>query len=1113
MRRLTVFLMTSLAVACTDAEKVDSGVADDPGDSGVTDSEDSGEGVDSGDTAASADPGCVLAHVDGLVLDRTGGDSLSLVLHCEDATAVDGAEVRLPDLDVTVSVSGAAESDGTTWKGKSLSELEELVAEKGLAFGMDVSHYDLDGELRVVPPATDVVDAVRFHDSHADFSDTVTDGRGQLTGFGLDIAQVVVQQIDRDTGVVDHDGDGTAEDVHVWAASVAHDVGAGMLSVGLDVCGLDAESTCSPAAVATLPFDPTAAPDGHAHYGSDPGYRLPLLAVEHTVGKQEAAFGATTLTSTGVAVQVVRHTAAGTDVGPQVALEAADLGLSAGAGVHVAALHSAYTFGAASAREAVGTLTLAGVGEAARTGEVVVWGAKVAAGGTKPEGVWNSKLTAATAFPAATQLIAGMGTEVLVFFTQSDDGALTATSYHAKSGEVLGTLELDDVSGPFLAVDSAPADFDGDGTPELVVHAVDEDGVLYTAHGELSARYGFAKADVYTPWGDGRAPTTPPTIEVGDDFEFESSIDELDVYIVSRSGRAVDGGPVWATGWTVERDNTEALGKPPIVQDVLAVDATAALVAPGGDSCGDTAKGFCGLVLAQTEPGDTGAVVSGDAVSVVSTTWAGEATRGIPVVQTEGFVVVLEGGVFVVYDAAGNRLGDPLPFDPNVPVSAAERGGELVVFGGTGDVEGRSVATGDLAIVWVDRDGGQGTAVLRSADEFQIPEKVVMEKDGDFYGRSSGDGSHGITLTYSAASRGDVGGWSSILHYGRVVVDEPPGAGETIELDPADFPTVGSASAETDDLADGAYGLKHPLSPGMPLGPGPVMMRKGRAKKRPVAPDPRYGGMRPVGDLTGVTTVADWTAESETDDLLAVVPMETGTACPLATVLVPGTSLDSAANVAGTVVLATSDREDCADLAVPVGALDIDGEGAEWAVLAQADPDAGTTRLRELVWDGEAWLLLPGVTLPVATLSAVNTGDLDGDGVQDLLLDLPADGDRPATRLSLHTRGRSLAPLDATGTDFAAAPSISEDTLAEAIAALDPTVDLDGLDSVRHGLTAADEPWFVVTDDLAGQWILGLCYGGNTALASCGWSRDEAAAYQGRGRRRAKHLRTWESIL
>ena len=424
-----------------------------------------------------------------------------------------------------------------------------------------------------------------------------------------------------------------------------------------------------------------------------------------------------------------------------------------------------------------------------------------------------------------------------------------------------------------------------------------------------------------------------------------------------------------------------------------------------------------------------------------------------------------------------------------------------------------SVATGDLAIVWVDRDGGQGTAVLRSADEFQIPEKVVMEKDGDFYGRSSGDGSHGITLTYSAASRGDVGGWSSILHYGRVVVDEPPGAGETIELDPADFPTVGSASAETDDLADGAYGLKHPLSPGMPLGPGPVMMRKGRAKKRPVAPDPRYGGMRPVGDLTGVTTVADWTAESETDDLLAVVPMETGTACPLATVLVPGTSLDSAANVAGTVVLATSDREDCADLAVPVGALDIDGEGAEWAVLAQADPDAGTTRLRELVWDGEAWLLLPGVTLPVATLSAVNTGDLDGDGVQDLLLDLPADGDRPATRLSLHTRGRSLAPLDATGTDFAAAPSISEDTLAEAIAALDPTVDLDGLDSVRHGLTAADEPWFVVTDDLAGQWILGLCHGGNTALASCGWSRDEAAAYQGRGRRRAKHLRTWESIL
>lgn len=186
--------------------------------------------------------------------------------------------------------------------------------------------------------------------------------------------------------------------------------------------------------------------------------------------------------------------------------------------------------------------------------------------------------------------------------------------------------------------------------------------------------------------------------------------------------------------------------------------------------------------------------------------------------------------------------------------------------------------------------------------------------------------------------------------------------------------------------------------------------------------------------------------------------MDTGSSCPLATVFVPGTSLDATANVAGAVVPSTSDREDRAELAIPVGAI-------------------------------------------------------DGDRAQELLLDLPARGDHPATRLSLHTRGRSLAPLDARGTDFGAAPAISQDALNEAVAALDPSTDLDGLDSLRAGLTTAAEPLIVVIDDRGNQSVLGLCHGGNTALASCGWSRGEASAYQRPSRRRAKHLRTWQSIL
>jgi len=1117
MRRLTVSLMSLLAVACADADKSDTGTEPGPSDTADTDTTDTGDTGDTGDIGEDRDPACELVHIDQLVLDRAGGDSLSLVLTCDDATAVGSAEVVLSELDRTVHLSGSADADGTTWRGKSLSELEELVAEKGLSFGMDVAVYDLDGELRVAPPGEDVVDGVRFHDLHTDFSDTPTLGRGQHTGFGLDIAQVVVQQIDRTSGLVDYDGDGSTESIRAWAASVERD-GSGNLDIGLDVCPLDG-TTCSPAAALSLPLDTTHLPDGHALYGTDPGYRLPLLAVEHTVGKQEVAFAPTTQTSTGLSLQVVRHTSDGVEAGGRVDVKASDLGLSTSAGVHVVATHVEYRLGQASVDDAVGTVTLAGLGESARGGEVVLWGAKLAAGRSSVEAAWTATVSASTAFPAASQLIAGMGTEVLVFFTQGDDGALSAASHDAKTGRLLGNLVLDDVVGPFLAVDSAQADFDGDGTPELVVTAVDENGVLHTVVGELSSAVGFAKADVYTPWGDARAPFVPPLMQAGDPFDFETSIEELDVYISSRGRRAVYGGHVWASGWTVASDDVDALGKAPDTLEVLALGASAAMLAPGADACGDAVDGFCGVVLSQSgdiEIYDNEDILSGASqsgpVSVTSTTWAGGAARGVPVVRTESFVVVLQGGAYVVFDASGSQLGEPLPLDPNLPLSAAEKGGELVVFGGTGDIASRELSTGDLAIVRVDRDGEQGTAVLRAVEEFQIPEKVVMEKEDDFYGRSSGDGSQGITVTYSAARRGRVGGWSSILHYGRISLDSLPEAGETLVLDPADFATVGGAF-EVDHLSDGAYALPHPLSPGLPLGPGPVLMRKGRAKRRPVAPDPHYLAPQPLSDMTGVGVVGEWGTESATDDLLAVVPWETGTGCPLATVLVPGASLNVVENIAGAVVLSTSEREDCADLAIPVGAVDSDGEGAEWAVLAQVDPEAETVHLQEVVWDGAAWLTLPGVELATRSVAAVNTGDIDGDGTQELLLDLPATDSRPATRLSLLTGGRALVPLDETGHDFSSSASISESVLTEAVLGLDSTADLDGLDSRRAALSSLTEPWFVLTDDLSGQQVVGLCGGHTTLLSGCGWHRDADSPSQLRPPTTAIFPTSWAVML
>jgi hypothetical protein len=116
--------------------------------------------------------------------------------------------------------------------------------------------------------------------------------------------------------------------------------------------------------------------------------------------------------------------------------------------------------------------------------------------------------------------------------------------------------------------------------------------------------------------------------------------------------------------------------------------------------------------------------------------------------------------------------------------------------------------------------------------------------------------------------------------------------------------------------------------------------------------------------------------------LVAALGWDTGRACPLATVLLPGLSLDGAEVLAAGVVLSSSDDPDCADLAIPLGRADLFGDGGTTVVLS----------------DGQA-LRFTATGVHAYTYSdvtgfvAMTAADLNGDGLDDMIL-TAASGDR-----------------------------------------------------------------------------------------------------------------------
>ncbi|MEM9875958.1 MAG: hypothetical protein AAF928_13760, partial [Myxococcota bacterium] len=129
--------------------------------------------------------------------------------------------------------------------------------------------------------------------------------------------------------------------------------------------------------------------------------------------------------------------------------------------------------------------------------------------------------------------------------------------------------------------------------------------------------------------------------------------------------------------------------------------------------------------------------------------------------------------------------------------------------------------------------------------------------------------------------------------------------------------------------------------------------------------------------------------------LLRIAALGDG-ACPLQMVLHP-----SFGGAVPPVVLSTSSREDCADLAVPVAAGDFLGRGHEQFLVMTADPAAGPSSTLSLVWV-EHGADLPVVEVALGTVevaldltfqaaaAAVVAADVNEDGTPDLWFD-PAD--------------------------------------------------------------------------------------------------------------------------
>ena len=1059
-------LLLALLLGCEpvdDGKSPDSGAPPDSGQSA------GGDGEDGGDTGTRDDPrpdpgACTVVDVHPRVVERTGADSVSVAVRCEDSTALDNVWLELPELELALPLDGEADETGTGWTArKGLSELEELVFEKGLSFGMDVAKYKLDEDRRTpegvrepLPTAAHLgALGLRLHDAREDFATLADIAARPILG---EEGTRILRARRAEGGPTDIDGDGVTDEV--LATSIVIEGGSLELrdEASLSLGG-------SSILVGSVGWTADApAGSQRVFAGLDParGSGQLALAVDGAASPL-AVHGLWVWDSSGTGT-------AGYTVDPSA------LGLEGGAsatppqpiGVHHSAKEEA-----ASVAELLQTVTLSGLGTRSEDGQPMLFGVQWKDGpGSTPTGGWTAAATWPVLLPELSASIAGMGTEVLVFFRGKE--TLGVSSFNATTGEALGSLELPSVALPLQAGASLQGDLDGDGSPELLTAVVDDNGVLQLIHGTPSAAVGLSKADVHQPLGS--APV--PWAGAAHTLQLQPDGDGGVVLLVHAS---TGGLPVSQTLHFPRKGDAVDFTTAP-VPTMVARGSAAVQLSPPLDDC---ARAPCSLVLTGTASAPLGPA---GALSLSSLDWRGEEAPVLPVAAEGDHTIVVSGGSLELRDNSELTLRAELPLDVTAPVRKRRIDVGWVVYGRSQGIP--EVEDGLPVLLSFDRESleNPGVTVLSTVAErsmeFQIPEKVVMEKEDDFYGLSGDEaGDPGLTVVWTSVwdSDGDQRLDAQAVQVERVPLGELARGGSVVRRDGgglSELISVEGMSELTGRLSGGG------LVDGGGSGPVVVPVQRGQQRRESWLWDGEdTSSTLPLATLDGVSSAAS-SGAGLTDDLLAVLPWDTGTDCPYATVLVPGLSRNWDENIGAATVLSTSRAADCAGLAQPLGTLDADGDGVAWPVLAQATSEG--MAVWELSWDGSDWLALPPTSLPFGGLFRADTGDVDGDGLDELLLRPASD---PGRALVLRTGGLALAPSrDSSSLE---AGQVSAEAWAAAVGALGEAP-LDVVDSEDAGITGPGEAAFLVLDDLGASVPLGPC--GAPATGGCGWSWGSAAA-------------------
>lgn len=313
------------------------------------------------------------------------------------------------------------------------------------------------------------------------------------------------------------------------------------------------------------------------------------------------------------------------------------------------------------------------------------------------------------------------------------------------------------------------------------------------------------------------------------------------------------------------------------------------------------------------------------------------------------------------------------------------------------------LVAGDLVAVAPGADGAS-TVITRAVflDDV-VPSEVValdpdtceaatLRRDGSGVSISGGDlvFQDESVVTLSGSSSFAVSGFGGIDCSGECVLHAMTDGGLTgrYTFDDAmsqDFRVIGVADPGEPVVAwsdaDGSWaGVMDAaaLAAGSMKGRGPIQLT-GRANYaaagRRLAGDPRPGSSFTPGEAVDVSGPV----------ILVVRTLEMGMNCPRVSTI---TDLTDAA--AEPVVLATSDSKDCSDLFVPIATL----RGVPGAELAILSARPGEVRM-DVVSGGQLYV---GPETPVAAFASfdssaadtirVSGADLDGDGLEDLVLDL-----------------------------------------------------------------------------------------------------------------------------